>query len=87
MTYDTSNPPQCVVPAVGGKGPAIWTYEDGDDDATVNGADYFTNGEVLGMQVGDVVFVYDTATPKTSFHYVSAIDSDGNATVSFGAVA
>ena len=86
MTYATTNPPQCLVPAVGGKGPAIWTYESADDDATVNGTDYFTNGEALGMAVGDVLFVYEVDT-KTSFHYVSAIDSDGNATCAFGAVA
>lgn len=86
MTYSTSNPPQLLVPSIGGK-PAIWSYEDGDVDSDVNATDYFSNGEELGMQVGDMVWVYDTTTPKCSVHYVSAIDSDGNATTAFAAVA
>lgn len=86
MAYATSNPPQLRIPSVGGLGPQVWSYEDGDDDATVNGAGYFSNADDLGMQVGDFVFVYDTTTPKGSLHYVSAIAS-GAATCAFAAVA
>ena len=63
MGYSTSIPPQLRVPAVGGLGPQIWSYESTDDDATVNGADYFSNGDDLGMAVGDLVIVYDTTNP------------------------
>ena len=86
MAYATTNPPQCLAPQVGGKGPAIWTYESADDDATVNGAGYISNAGDLGMAVGDLVYVYDTATPKGSVHFVSAISS-GAATLGFAAVA
>lgn len=86
MTYSTSNSPTLIAEMVGGAG-SVWLYRSADDDGTVNGTDYFTNGEDLGMAVGDIVLVIDTATPKGSFHFVSAIDSDGNATVGFGAVA
>lgn len=86
MSYSTSTPPACMVPSIGAR-PAIWVYQSADDDATVNGTDYFTNGEALGMKAGDIVFVYDTATPKVSVHYVSAVDADGNATTAFAAVA
>lgn len=86
MTYATSNPPAKIAEQVGGNG-SVWLYKSTDDDATVNGTDYFTNGEALGMQVGDIVLVIDTTTPKGSFHFVSAIDADGNATTGFGAVA
>lgn len=86
MTYATTNPPTLIAQSVGG-GAAVWLYKSADDDASVNANDYFSNGEALGMQVGDIVLVIDTTTPKGSVHYVSAIDSDGNATTSFAAVA
>jgi hypothetical protein len=86
MAYETTNPPQLLVAAIGDR-PALWSYKDGDADSDVNASDYFTNGKALGMKVGDIVFVYDTATPKCSVHYVSAVDADGNATTAFAAVA
>lgn len=86
MTYSTSNSPSKIAEFVDGNG-SVWLYKSADDDATVNGTDYFTNGQDLGMEVGDIVLVIDTTTPKGSFHFVSAIDADGNATTSFGAVA
>ncbi|API59522.1 hypothetical protein BSL82_09535 [Tardibacter chloracetimidivorans] len=86
MAYVASNSPTLIAEQVGGAG-SVWLYRSADDDATVNGTDYFTNGEALGMKVGDIVLVIDTTTPKGSFHFVSAIDADGNATTGFGAVA
>lgn len=73
MAYATTNPPQVAVPAMGEKGPAIWTYKSADVRATVNGANYFSNGIDLGMKVGDLVIVADTATPLTSLHFVAAV--------------
>ena len=86
MAYATSNPPKLLVPSVGGEGPALWVYYDGDDDATVNGAGYFSNGVALGMRVGDFIFHFDTATPKGSVHYVATI-SGTTVTTAFAAVA
>lgn len=86
MAYSTSNPPS-KVGATLASGRNMWIYVSADVDSDVNATDYFSNGQDLGMKVGDIVFVVDTATPKTSFHYVSAIDADGNATTAFGAVA
>lgn len=85
MTYSVDNPPALIAEMVGGAG-SVWLYKSADDDGTVNGSDYFSNGEALGMQVGDPVIVIDTTTPLVSLCFVSAIDSDGNATTSFGAV-
>ncbi len=86
MTYATSNPPAKLVDTIGG-GAALWIYKSADDDATVNGSGYFTNGAPLGMQVGDIVLVIDTATPKGSFHYVASVNSTtGAVTTAFGAV-
>lgn len=86
MAYAVTNPPALISQRIG-SGPALWSYKSADVDSDVNATDYFTNGKSLGMQVGDFVLVYDTTTPKCSFHYVSAVDADGNATTAFGAVA
>jgi len=71
--YATTQPPQVAVPRVGTLGPAIWTYTSVDVDSDVNASGYFSNGVDLGMQVGDIIFVHDTATPKSSVHYVVSI--------------
>lgn len=84
MAYEVTNPPAIIGSRVGGN--SVWLYVDGDDDATVNGAGYFTNGVALGMKVGDIVLVFDTATPKASFHGVNTISGD-TVTLGFGAVA
>lgn len=74
MAYATSNPPKLITQGVGGSGPAIWTYSSTDAAATVDAANYITNGGSLGMKVGDLVFVVDTdASPViTTLHQVSA---------------
>lgn len=86
MAYATSNPPQVMIPSIGDR-PALWSYESADDDATVNGAGYISNADDLGMKVGDMVYVFDTATPKGSMHYVNAVSAAGAATLAFAAVA
>jgi hypothetical protein len=85
MAYATTNPPSLVAQRVG-DGPAVWIYKSADVDSDVNGASYFSNGVSLGMQVGDIVLVVDTATPKVSFHGVASVSGDA-ATTAFGAVA
>ncbi len=88
MPYATSNPPRLMVPAMNAASPQIWTYTSADDDATTNGAGYYTDGVALGMKAGDFVLVWDTTTPKGSFHYVASINTTtGTATTAFGAVA
>lgn len=80
MTYATSNQPSCVTQRVAG-GPAIWIYEDGDAIADVDATGYFSDGEDLGMQVGDIVFIHDTTNSLVSVGHVSAISAAGAATV------
>jgi hypothetical protein len=66
MTYSTSNPPYLIAGGIGEKGGNLWGYASTDDAATVNSANYFTNGLQLGMKVGDLVAVIDTdASPNT----------------------
>lgn len=84
MSYSTSLPPTLIAEQLGGAG-SVWLYRSADDDATVNGASYFTNGVTLGMKVGDIVLVIDTTTPKGSLHFVTSV-SGAAATTAFGAV-
>jgi hypothetical protein len=74
MAYVTTNPPKLLTQGVGGAGPSIWSYSSTDAAATVDAANYITNGGSLGMKVGDLVFVVDTdASPViTTLHQVSA---------------
>lgn len=73
MAYSTSNPPALLSQSVGGDF-RVWRYRSTDDAATVDGANYFTNGGDLGLKVGDIVWVTDTdASPViTTLHQVSA---------------
>lgn len=73
MAYSTSNPPEKLVSNLDGTF-NIWVYRSTDAAATVDAANYFTNGGSLGLKVGDVMFVIDTdASPViTTLHQVSA---------------
>lgn len=62
-------------------GPSYWSYESADVVGDVDATDYFTVGSNYGMALGDSVRVYDTTTPLVTTCWVSAVDSDGNATV------
>jgi len=64
--------------------PKIWTYKSADAIATVNTSGYF-NSATLELNVGDMIYCYDTATPTASLVVVlsnasSVVDvSDGTA--------
>ena len=78
MAYATTNPPRGI--SIGMAGPTLWYYTDGDTNATVDTADYFSDGDDLGMAVGDPLIHFDTAGNMTLF-YVSAVTAGGAATV------
>lgn len=81
MAYSTSNPPVLVAQAVGAA-PALWLYSSTDVHTDVDAADYFSNGDALGMRVGDFVLVgKTTATIGATVHTVSAVTAGGAATV------
>lgn len=81
MSYATTNPPICMVPRIGG-GPAIWVYNSTDVHTDVDAVGYFTNGDALGMKVGDHVIVGKTsATIGSTLHYVSTVTAGGAASV------
>jgi hypothetical protein len=74
MAYSTSNPPRLLLQSLNGTGTSLWSYSSTDAAATVDAANYITNGGSLGLKVGDVVYVTDTdASPViTTVHQVSA---------------
>ncbi len=84
MAYSTSTPPSKLAVGTidGTAGPAIWVYKSADAIGTVKAANYFSNGYDLGMVVGDVMFVYDTATPTISVAWVKTVTSSGAASLS-----
>jgi len=76
MAYSTSNPPILVSTGLAGTGQR-WEYKSEDAASAVRAAGYITNGQLLGMKVGDLVDVHDTnATPYTvSTHIVTSVSS------------
>lgn len=86
MAYSTSSPPIMVAGGVGAAGdyPRIWVYKSADAIATVNTSGYFSNGAALGMRVGDIVFVYDSATPTMSLAVIMDVTAGGQADISDG---
>lgn len=81
MAYSTTNPPQLISQTFGTQGgqPRLWSYASTDPIATVAGADYVSNGQALGMALGDVCFVLDSDTPLVSLTYVITLATTDNA--------
>lgn len=81
MAYATTNPPVKVA----GNGPTgnqIWTYVHTDVHTDVDAADYFSNGDELGMRVNDFVLVGKSdATKGATLHLVITVTDGGAATV------
>lgn len=81
MAYAVTNPPQLLVPSVGG-GMALWGYKSADAVTSVVGAGYFENGDDLGMKLGDVVLIYDSNTNDGGIAVVTAVTAGGAASAS-----
>lgn len=82
MSYSTSNPPAIISGPLTGAG-KIWSYRSTDVATDVDASDYFSNGDALGMKVGDIVIACDTDTSTTTtIHRVTAVTAGGAATVS-----
>lgn len=86
MAYSVSNPPNLISMgpiARAANRPKIWEYSSTDPATDVDAADYFSNGDALGMNVGDLVIVIDSDTSTTvTLHRVTAVTAGGAATVS-----
>lgn len=76
MAYSASNPPKLLVPRIG-DGHGLWIYVSADARATVEGANYFSNGLDLGMKVNDAVIVVVSSSGATTIHAVTESSADG----------
>lgn len=66
MAYDTSAPPQLVsYGPLTGRG-KMWYHESADATAAADAAGFITNGQDLGMGLGDLVIHKDTTTEATA---------------------
>jgi len=79
MAYSTSTAPGKVAQKNGSNGATLWVYKSADSFATVAVAGYITNGDALGMQVGDLVLVVDTGNSVSRLTTVAAVTSGGAA--------
>ena len=80
MAYATTNPPVNMAGTNGGN--QLWHYSSADALATVAGASYFSNGDALGMTVGDVVLIWDSNTGDGGIAFVTAVVAAGAASAS-----
>ena len=81
MAYLTDNPPRLISQGVGATLGSLWHYTDGDALATVLAADYFSNGDELGMVVNDSIIVTDETNSIVSLCIVDAVTVDAAATI------
>jgi len=85
MPYSTSNPPRCISQSVGANGGDLWMYNSADAATVVRFAGYITNGDDLGMKVGDIVFHTDlTAASVAQIYVVNSVIAGGAVDLSDG---
>lgn len=78
MTYSVGST-KLMVPGVGA-GPSLYYCSGTGPFTEVDGTDYFSDGERIGMKVGDIVIYYDTDTYTVTIHAIKEVDTSGNAT-------
>lgn len=87
MAYSTANPPQKIAGGMGG-GLSLWAYRSEDVHTDVDADNYFSNGDALGMKLGDFVMVGDSTTPfGATLHQVRAVTAGGAASISLAILA
>lgn len=85
MAYAVTNQPYLIAMpiACAANRPKLWCYSSTDVATDVDASGYFTDGDALGMKVGDVVIVLDSDTSTTmTIHRVTVVTAGGAATVS-----
>jgi hypothetical protein len=86
MAYETSNPPALIAQGIGGAGMKIYIYNDDDATADVDGNGYITNGDDLGMDVGDIVIHEDLSAETTNQYRVDSVTAGGAVDLANGTV-
>lgn len=86
MAYATTNPPVAISARVNAAA-TVWYYASADAHTAVDAANYFSNGDDLGMATNDVMIVVDTATPTCTIHNVASVTAGGAATITAATLA
>lgn len=79
-TSTSPNPPNCLSSFMGstfGGGIRVWFYRSTHVQADVSSTGHFTDGDDLGMTLGDPVFVIGSTTYLMSAHNVNVRTSTG----------
>lgn len=84
MAYSTSNPPRLAIAAVGTTSPNLWIYSSTDAATVVRVTGYISNGDDLGMQVGDIVLQSSSDASVGHFYIVKSVAAGGVADLSDG---
>lgn len=89
-----ANPPFELLNTLGGAanricpGTAVWSYCSTNTSTEVTTANFFTDGQSLGMRVGDIVFcVYQTSAGSTSpIPYMGCVAASSTSGVTLGSM-
>ena len=86
MAYSTDFPPSLMSQRVGANGGSLWWYTSTDAPAVVRVTGYISNGDDLGMKVGDMVMGVDSdASPiALQLYIVTSVAAGGAADLSDG---
>jgi len=83
MAYNIDGLSPAGAQSKAGDAPQMWTYKSADAKATVAASGYFNDASSV-LKVGDLVMIYDTATPAASLHIVITNTAAGVVDVSAG---
>ena len=83
MAYNIDGLSPAGAQSKAGDAPQMWTYKSADAKATVAASCYFNSVSSV-LKVGDLVMIYDTATPAASLHIVLTNTAAGVVDVSAG---
>ena len=83
MAYNIDGLSPAGAQSKAGDAPQMWTYKSADAKATVAASGYFNSASSV-LKVGDLVMIYDTATPAASLHIVITNTAAGVVDVSAG---
>lgn len=83
MAYNIDGLSPAGAQSKAGDAPQMWTYKSADAKATVAASGYFNSASSV-LKVGDLVMIYDTATPAASLHIVLTNSAAGVVDVSAG---
>lgn len=74
MAYSSASFTQ-IVASIQPAGPSLWIYNTADSNASVDGANYISNGYEKGLRANDLVLVFSTSDGSGKIHRVSSVQA------------